>query len=67
MTVKLYTTHCPMCEVLASKLKAKDIDYEICDDLEEITRLGFTVVPVLKVGEQFFNFKEALRLVNELA
>ena len=34
MNITLYTTHCPRCVVLESKLKQKDIKYTSCEDID---------------------------------
>ena len=66
MKVILYTTHCPKCEILESKLKNKNVAYEINDDVEQMLSLGISEVPQLKIENKIFNFGEAVRWVNEL-
>ena len=64
MNVKLYTTHCPKCKVLQSKLDASGLDYTICDDIDEIMKLGKMTVPLLQVDDIVCEFKEAVDWVN---
>ena len=64
--VVLYSTHCPMCILLENKLNQKNIKYTKNDDVEEMKRLGFTSVPVLKVGEKFMNAPDAMNYVNNI-
>lgn len=62
--VTLFTTHCPKCEVLASKLKTRNIPYTIVDNTDELIALGFTQSPMLKVSDQTFGFVDAIKWVN---
>ena len=41
MKVILYTTHCPKCNVLTTKLKAKGVDYEEITDVDVMRDKGF--------------------------
>ena len=41
MKVILYTTHCPKCKVLTTKLKAKGVDYEEVTDVDVMRDKGF--------------------------
>lgn len=62
--VVLYTTHCPKCSVLQKKLQAKKITFDIVDDVNEIQKKGFTSMPVLQVGDNKFDFYNAVKFVN---
>ena len=51
--IKLYTIHCPQCNVLKKKLDAKGIQYELVDDTVLLGQLGIEVFPILEVdGER---------------
>ena len=51
--IKLYTIHCPQCNVLKKKLDAKGIQYELVDDTVLLGQLGIEMVPILEVdGER---------------
>lgn len=66
-TVKLYTTYCPKCKVLETKLKQKNIEFEICDsesNIQELIDKGFKGAPVLLVDDNFMNFTDAVNWVN---
>ena len=63
--IKLYSTGCPKCKVLSQKLKDKNIDYELCTDINKILDLGFTTVPVLEVDNKMMDFKTAVDWVNK--
>lgn len=64
--ITMYSTGCPKCNVLKKKLDAKELEYEICDDIEEMTKLGIDAVPVLKIGESLLNYLEAVTWVNNI-
>ena len=65
MKVILYTTHCPKCKILETKLKQKNIEYEECSDIEEMLKLEIQEAPQLEVDGKLLNFGEAVRWVNE--
>jgi hypothetical protein len=51
--------------VLKEKLYAKHIDFVECNDIEEMKELGMTVVPVLKVNDEYLDFKAANQYINQ--
>ena len=59
MTVKLYTTHCPKCRVIETKLMQKNIAYTEITDKEEMIKRGFKSAPVLEVDDKILNFGDA--------
>lgn len=63
--IKLYSTHCPKCEILETKLNQKSIQYEECNDVEEMLSKGIETVPILEVDGQMLDFGKAVRWVNE--
>lgn len=64
MNVILYSTHCPRCKVLETKLNLKNIQYEINTDMDKMESLGIMSVPVLEIDGQLLQFKEATEWVN---
>ena len=66
MTVILYSTHCPKCNVLEKKLKQKNISYEEVNDIEEMEEKGYLSVPVLEVDGVSMDFKTAFNYVESL-
>jgi glutaredoxin len=66
MEIKLYTTHCPQCKALETKLAKKNVSYEEIDDQEVMKELGFKSVPMLQVDGQTYNFSQAIKWVNSL-
>ena len=66
MSLILYTTHCPKCKVLESKLKEKGIEYKEETDVSKLVEKGFKTVPVLEVDDKLLTFYDAVKYVNGL-
>lgn len=64
--VTVYSTGCINCRRLIEKLDNAHIPYEINRDLCEIQKLGFTTVPVLKIGNEYLSYKEAVKYINKI-
>lgn len=62
--IVLYSTGCPKCKVLEAKLNNKHISYETITNENEMIQNGFMSLPVLKVNEDFFSFKDANDWIN---
>lgn len=62
----LYSTGCPKCRILETKLQSKGIYYTKNTSVDEMTKLGFTNVPILKVDNDYLDFGEAVRWINEV-
>ena len=62
----LYSTGCPKCKVLKSKLDSKQIEYTIIEDVEVMKNKGFNSLPVLEVDGTMYEFREAVNYVNNL-
>ena len=61
----LYSTGCPRCEVLKSKLDDKSISFAENISVDEMTSLGITQVPVLSVDGKMYEFKDAVEWINK--
>lgn len=61
MKITLFSTDCPKCMVLESKLKSKGIDFEVNKNVDEMLALGMKEAPALHVT---YNFSEAIKWVN---
>ena len=64
MTVILYSTGCPKCNVLKKKLAEKGIEYSHFTDADKMLEMGFREVPVLSVDGKLMNFTEAVKWIN---
>ena len=65
LNVVLYSTHCPKCKVLESKLNQKGIDYEEVNDVKIMREKGFMSAPNLEVDGVVYDFKEAVKWIGE--
>ena len=65
-SVVLYTTGCPKCRVLSKKLDGKNVEYEVCDSVDEMLKLGLTEAPALGVDDKILNYHDAVEWVNNL-
>lgn len=66
MEIILYTTHCPKCKVLETKLRQKNISYQECEDIEKMKEMGFKSTPVLSVDNNIYQFTDALNFLKTL-
>lgn len=64
MSIILYTTDCPKCNVLKSKLQKKNIEFTENNAVDEMLALGITQAPVLSVDGELLDFKSAVIWVN---
>ena len=62
----LYSTGCPKCNVLKSKLDSKKVQYEYITDVEVMKNKGFMAAPMLEVDGDALNFGEAVKFINSL-
>lgn len=60
----LFSTGCPRCKVLKSKLDEKGMTYSVVDNVDKMLSMGMTTMPVLEVDGVRMNFKEAINWVN---
>ena len=61
----LYSTNCPKCKVLETKLKNKNIEFEICNDVGLMLSKGIQQAPYLEVDNELMDFSNAIKWVNE--
>jgi glutaredoxin-related protein len=64
MNVILYSTKCPKCNVLETKLKEKNIDYKEVNDVDIMQAKGFEFMPMLEVDGIVYDFKEAVKWIG---
>lgn len=62
----LFSSGCPKCKVLKQKLDDRKIEYEVSEDFDELIEQNLQTVPVLKVNGEYYQFGEAIKVVNEL-
>ena len=66
MKIVLYSTSCPRCNVLETKLKNKGVDFEEINDTKLMIEKGFDSVPVLEVDGNYMDFGKANEFINSL-
>lgn len=64
--VTLYSTGCPRCKVLETKLKQKNVEFTVCSDVNEMEEKEISSVPCLGVNEEILDFGKAVKWVNGL-
>lgn len=62
----LYTTHCPKCTILEKKLNAKNLTYDICENVEVMKALGIQFTPMLAIEDRLLSFSEAVQYINNI-
>ena len=65
MSVILYSTHCPKCTVLETKLKDANVDFELETDMDVMIKKGFMSAPKLEVDGKVMEFGDAIKWVND--
>lgn len=65
MTIILYSTGCPKCNILKKKLAAKNISYLEINDTNQMAALGIDAVPVLSIDGNLMDYQKAVTWVNE--
>ena len=63
--VVLYSTGCPQCNVLKTKLDNKGIEYEFVTDEDVMIAKGFMAAPILEVDGEMMPFKQANDWINQ--
>lgn len=64
MKITLYTIHCPACKILAKKLDAKGIQYEVVDDIAILNERGMEQFPLLEVDDVIYDYGDAVKFVD---
>lgn len=58
--ITLYSTGCSKCQVLEKKLYNDGIEFNISNDIDTLIEKGFMTAPILKVDDNYLEFKEAI-------
>lgn len=62
--VTLYSTGCPKCKVLVSKLQNAEISYNTVTDTQLMLNKGFVLLPMLEVNSEIMDFTQAVEWIN---
>lgn len=57
----LYSTNCPKCKVLETKLKQQNIDFILETDLTKMMNMGYMEAPLLEINNEIYNFSQAIK------
>ena len=69
--IVLYSTNCPKCKVITKKLQMKNLAFTEIDCkadatyIEMLSGKGFKGMPVLQVGDEFYDFVKANKWIGE--
>jgi glutaredoxin len=58
------TNSCGKCKILKGKIDDKQIEYDVCDDIEVMKAKGIRTVPVLEIDGEMMGFGGAVAWVN---
>lgn len=61
----LYTTNCPKCKVVETKLNNLNISYTTCTDVDKMIELGIQSAPALEVNGTLMDFKQTINWLKE--
>lgn len=61
--VKLYSTHCPKCNLLEKQLLKQNIEFEVIDDKDVMIAKGFQSAPKLEINGEILDYNIALKWV----
>ena len=75
MKIVLYTLNspcekrCPKCARIEGLLKSKNINFELCYDIETVCNIGaahnIDFAPILMVDDKFYGYKDIIKWINE--
>lgn len=65
MTITLYSTGCPKCQILEKRLKKNNLDFIISNDVDILIEKGFQSAPVMAVGKLFYDYTSAMNLLKK--
>ena len=61
----MYSTHCPKCVVLETKLKRNNIEFNVETDTKKMIKKGFLSAPMLEVDDRLMDFSEAIKWLGD--
>lgn len=64
-SIILYTTNCPKCKVVETKLNNLNISYTTCTDVDKMIELGIQSAPALEVNGTLMDFKQTINWLKE--
>lgn len=65
MKIIFYSTNCPKCKILKSKLDSLGLSYETNTNIEEMLNLGIQSAPALSINGVLLDFGRAIKWIKE--
>ena len=62
--ITLYSNDCPKCKILKLKLDSKNIQYNLCSDIDMMVSKGFQSMPMLEIDGATMNYLDAINWVK---
>jgi len=62
--ITLYSNDCPKCKILKLKLDSKNIQYNLCSDIDMMVAKGFQSMPMLEIDGATMNYLDAINWVK---
>lgn len=63
--IVLYSTGCPMCDLLKAELNKANIEYTVCSDIDTMLDMGLNELPVLEIDGKIMNNNEAVDWIKK--
>lgn len=60
-----YSTNCPKCKVLKTKLDKINIQYTVNENVDKMLQLGIQSVPALQINDIILDFGQAVKWLKE--
>lgn len=60
-----YSTNCPKCKVLKTKLDKINIQYTVNENVDKMLQLGIQSVPALQIDDTILDFGQAIKWLKE--
>lgn len=65
MGVTFYSTNCPKCKVLMTKMKQKGIEYDEINDVDLMVKKGIKSAPCLEINGEILDFTESVKWISD--
>lgn len=61
-----YTTDCPKCKILKTKMDAISLEYNVCNDVNKMLQLGMQSAPALQIDDgTILDFGQSIKWLKE--
>lgn len=66
----LYSTKCPKCMVVETKLKQLHLNFKVVEDTDTVIAVGkankINTAPILQVGDKYYDFTGAIKFLKTI-